>query len=622
MSTNVTYNGVRMSNVVTRQWDQEIVYDDSNTDLLYHKFKLRFEGVLHVQGNPLNRSRTWTAPESGSTSAANAATLMDEVRTALGKPRKKLAVTIGGQSALICEPGTPLNVNHIHRDVDNGPKPKSVDIQHIAGDKLFRVSFSIDCCKVECGSLTGPSAVLSNRWSISESMDDKFFTTRVIAGRLRLGSAVSPFTYKNIVVPGLEKGFRRDRVSFVVAANGLEADYEITDAQTHTSAPWPAVRMTGTHNEMTGSGVDFFSEVAVKLEGGPDSDKGLMFEQALQVVDSRLNMLKRRLNNDYHLEQAAMIDHFGDRNTVEVRFRIKQFPGTNDDGTKRTVQDLLTNIGKTYLGTPIEIKPLLIAVPSSHISGRSPLRHEYDRALNPEPEIHGWNVQGGPRNPAAVLLLLQCYQQSPCSNAHAIYGGSSIPGTPQTPGTETPTEYEASMVPVLPTENPTSEVDTTSMAEGLYTYTRAETTYHTRRMKSQMPLARPTDAPPENDTSVVLALARAVCQREIIVDAERTGEWPAIPEPVESYTDGDASNPITATLLEYSDKPFPPALSADVRKKVFRIKARYLYALSRPPTAAEKTQVGILPHTSHTADETSITRNKVYQARLTPGGAS
>ena len=52
MATNVTYNGVELHNCLTRQWVQEVVYDESGTDMIGHRFGLRFECILHVQNVP------------------------------------------------------------------------------------------------------------------------------------------------------------------------------------------------------------------------------------------------------------------------------------------------------------------------------------------------------------------------------------------------------------------------------------------------------------------------------------------------------------------------------------------------------------------------------------------
>ena len=148
MSTDVHYNGIELHNVVTRGWDQEVVYDDSNTDLLFYKFKLKFEGILHVQGGSISTNRAWIAKDGGGGTTSSATALMREVRAALGQPRGRLEVKIGGQTALLCVPGVVDFAADPDRDVDNGPKPHSVSVEHISGSQLFRVSFSVDCAKV------------------------------------------------------------------------------------------------------------------------------------------------------------------------------------------------------------------------------------------------------------------------------------------------------------------------------------------------------------------------------------------------------------------------------------------------------------------------------------------
>ena len=49
MGTEVYYNGIRLSNVTTRQWQQEVIYDQSNTDTIGQRFNLTFEAICHIQ---------------------------------------------------------------------------------------------------------------------------------------------------------------------------------------------------------------------------------------------------------------------------------------------------------------------------------------------------------------------------------------------------------------------------------------------------------------------------------------------------------------------------------------------------------------------------------------------
>ena len=49
MATTVLYNYVTIHNCVTREFDQELLYDASGTDLVAVRYKIGVEGYVHAQ---------------------------------------------------------------------------------------------------------------------------------------------------------------------------------------------------------------------------------------------------------------------------------------------------------------------------------------------------------------------------------------------------------------------------------------------------------------------------------------------------------------------------------------------------------------------------------------------
>lgn len=600
MSTVVKYNGIELHNVLTRQWDQEIVYEPSDTDVERHRYTLTFEGTLHAD-TLRGDVNTWIDKEGGDRAANTTVGLARYVEQRLWVPRRTLEVLLEMPAALaedgngrsdqllVCFPATGAYDVRGNIDVNNGPHPKQVSITQITADKLLRVRFTIECSKLNCQNGIVPY-VISNRWSVGETMDDNFFTTRTIRGRLRLSNAhISPQVQKGFTIPLLEPGFKRERIEFVASENGLEAAWSITDKQVHTAAPWPATKINGTYTESTADGIRFVSEVNVRLEGSPDASRAQLIQRALQVVDAKCGAIEQLSSMAVIPLQIAITEHIGEVNAVDVLVRYEHVLKDGED----TLGEHLTNLRTKTLAQPLLLPDL---------DG-----HAYHPTISRTPAIYGYNPQAAERAGAAALLLLHCAMKAVCTGNKGYIGAmiGDVTGQEESPATQVD-GYQS------PGDLPPSEGDLyhPSTGEGLYVSYTLENRYSHNRMRVQLPLA--AILPAAMDTCVVATLSNGQARREINIEGSRVGNWPEIPAPVDFYIDGN----LTGALLKDWNEQEPPSLSADGRKKVFHIRARYVYALNRPPTASESTRVGVLPFTKVTQDEAAITRSEIYKDRL------
>ncbi|WP_321376939.1 hypothetical protein [Trichococcus shcherbakoviae] len=627
MATRVIYNGVELHNVLTKTWNQEVVYDPSNTDVLFCRYKMSFEGIVHVQfrstGSDLTSEPAWISLLDGDGDAqatSDLSALVATIKARLSESRKDLRVYFDDVlvvDCLSCESllpyqnaGSASTTNSNRGDVDNGPKPRTVSITHVGGAKVFRVAFSIDCAMVQTHTGTSLTSlqpsdkqvqwVLSNRWSISETLDENYFTSRTIRGRMRTSSpcysAFHPY-FKCIVVPSLETGFKRDRLVYSVSENQLDVEYEITDKQVFYSAPWPASKMEATYTESTDDGVSCFGEVTVRLEGTPASSVPLLIQRALQVADAKLKFSVKNSTNCYQLSNCSITEYVGEKNAVEVRMRIRHLE-------ELTTLENYTKLFKENFSGDLTL-PKVDGQPA-----------EYDQKVSFAPARYGYDPHGdiNAGRSAAYLFLIQCYLQTPWGTnaAHAI-GTATVNNTPPTytPGTQdtTVTEVPYGTIPPAGSSNQSAET-----LDAVYTYVRAESKYITAPCRVQMPIAA---EPAETaDTCIVFDLGAKQARREIRVDAERVGKPPEIPEPADTFTDGQ----IKGTLLKYWDRSLPPTLAADKTQKIYRIEAYYLYALNRPPLKTEPTKIGVLQNTKFTQSENALTRSpNVYTDRMKVG---
>ena len=224
--------------------------------------------------------------------------------------------------------------------------------------------------------------------------------------------------------------------------------------------------------------------------------------------------------------------------------------------------------------------------------------------------------QGGPVSIAAACLF-KCYVQAPCNEDHNV-NKHTFP-TEYTPGDQaeshTPEVAEYPNPAYLPTETQPN-YDPSSL-EAMYTLAKMESRYITDSCRTQMPIAAKTtgsEISATARTSVVFTLAAAQCRREMRYEAERVGNWPIMPEPKDTYTDGA----ITGTKLKHWVIGDSPSLSVDGLKRIFRLQAYYLYALDRPPRKDEPINMGVLPYTSFSQEDNALTQESVYQERMSP----
>jgi hypothetical protein len=107
------------------------------------------------------------------------------IRGRLLTPRKQLVLGIGNTAWLV-SPQQGFTV-----DSNNGPTPISCDVIKGPGGRSFVVDFSIETHVRECNLETSkyPSIFLSHRWESSHTLDQDFFTSRIIKGHVIFDTA-------------------------------------------------------------------------------------------------------------------------------------------------------------------------------------------------------------------------------------------------------------------------------------------------------------------------------------------------------------------------------------------------------------------------------------------------
>ena len=594
MSTQVYYNGVILNDCETQQFEQTIEYDESKTDVLYSRFRIRVASTLVCYHNPHHES-TISTPLGMDVVSRQA-----DIQARLSENRKDYWMVVRGaptsdgvdstvDSTLLAACGSPVgnwdptppggassSVPRLdYADCNNGPRPISVSISQVFGQKAMRVVFEIEICRLVVASpFTDPTIVpsgldpehrvLSNRWCLSETKDENWITTKTMQGTLRVQhSSFWPHAMRYLCVPPLLSGYRRVRQEFVSEPSDLELKYRIEDRQEHAAAPWPIIKWSGTHSEATsGNGVVQTGSVHLRVTGPPGVDKRWLIGRAGAIMVSRLvGVIKTVEDPDYStiLKELVIMDHLHEP-TIELRAHVLY--------KSEDYKWLAMRVNK--MGLPLNETVL--------IDGYNPQSHPIPLPYDSE-------------KPAGIF---NCYLQHPHSVWHDMPGGafpgqysftsdSSGSGESESQAYEYPEGEPLEMTPDLTKDDP----DIFKYPFTIYNLTNKYVTDHGF---VQLPLAAP--ASPGGDTCATVRMHGGVCKRVLAVEAIRVGKWPTLPTLAAELTD---ANGIREGLVDTEIDTSAPQMEADQASRSFAIRAVYTYALSRPPSAAERLRAGSLP---------------------------
>lgn len=601
----VTYNKIVLKNVLTKAFRQEVIYDPTQSDPWYSRFTMTFEGVITdlasysgYEGKSPNVFCQTLVPQSKHD-------IWLDARQALMDPRHPLVVeqlieqpngAVGSATVFRCVPAIE-NPDDPDRDLAHGPQPLSLEIIGAIGTRAMKVRWQVQCQKLELPSTSDhPShleqgqgvlgVVLDNRWAVEEELDENFFLTRTIRGSLRLSKSVAQlgYDYRWLMVPALEAGFRRQRLRYAVKEDGLSADYEVVDRQVHTAAPWPATKMEVRNSKRTQMGTQFGGLCQVRLLGPPHVSRRVLFVRAIQIVDALTGFLKKRQELAKYTWlpiNCELSENIGELNEVQINLEYQYTP-PEDQVKVQNFFDEVFNIGHDLKG--LEPWPIPAA-------GDPPF-DRYDPNLSWMPAPYGYNTWGDQRDPAAVAIF-QCYLQRPYHPWHATGWWPAPAGVPDE--TVRPEQPETLVQRVEEVPEPAGENESKWSDEhrqAHYTYARMKSVYRIRKGRGHLERSRVAD---DGTTAVVVKLGAGKAERLIVFDAERYGEMPKIPAPID-YED---PNGVRGFLLDWNVELLPPVTSPMGDELIYRIRAYYRYALDRLPPSDETAAawpVGRLPH--------------------------
>lgn len=234
-----TYNDIDLQIETVQNFTQEAIYSEDGKDYLYTHLLY----VVRAIWNPTATAKVTDFVGEIAAKSMNSSGL----RKALLTPRKVLKIgvpidgvgtaTEGPREIIVQAPMTAAivggNATYYGTDVNHGPTPLFCNIVEIAGERTMIVDFGIEAWFNECDPMR---AILSNRWTMTHSIDEDAWTTRVIEGvavfraDYLLANNQTADQYRSAVCMPVQDRFKRT-AQFTQTADGLQLRYVLTDVE-------------------------------------------------------------------------------------------------------------------------------------------------------------------------------------------------------------------------------------------------------------------------------------------------------------------------------------------------------------------------------------------------------
>jgi hypothetical protein len=614
---SVYYNGVILKDCVVRRFQQDVVRDESDTDVMYSKFIVTVEATAVEQyyqdintGDGYPRNTLIRTPNR----QVNLVGALDQIARKLSENRKDFWMVLGGQtpgtdaydreetmliaSGTMGDPDDVANVmdlnprypaqGNTHRyavvDVENGPQTEDIAVEQLFGGTAARVSVTFKVARSLCldydDENTPPSpyvykpdlragAILNNRWQMSETKDANWATERRIEGTLRTRhSDEFAQLFRTAVLPSLADGYQRVQQHFATDKSNTTLRYVIIDKQRYAAPPGPALDWQATHTETTtANGARQAANFSIKLIGPQNVDKRDLIGAAGKVLTLRIQDIQDKedgAQNHTILEEMNIVDEL-EKPVISLNARVTY-----------------STADYTWLGMRVKT---MCGDRTGNLTGANGVK-DYDPRKWPKPRAY---------ESERPVTQLACYLQNPCSVWHGMVQQPEDRDYPL--DTERP-EPQDSYPPDYYDFQPNKDVDESQDDYGWmkpnpnyppedpkadvfnfpYTSYEIATTWETSTGNlhlpySVIPPATPSEGDP--DTATALRMNQGLSRLFYEITATRTGRYPTIP-PITQVLD-DSENEIEWTLLDHSITMRPPEILADGSRRRFGLALKLIY---------------------------------------------
>lgn len=566
MATRAEYNGVVFENTLTSYVDQNGEFDSSGSQWMMTKTTIKIVGTVY-------KPNSGTAPESvcGIVKLTSMPTWLKEVMDRLSEPRRVFRYSINGQTVWHVDPAirgqynaqtgqfanNPNLAENPLQEVKNGPTTNARAI-HMTSDKSARIEFTITFHTVNCqngdkfnsGGFQLQDAVINLHYRQHDDIDQTWYNTRTYTGQLRVSRRdISPMLLRSLVLPPLQAGYERKRISTHETQDGFGVDFTITDRQTFAVAPFPALEWSGNHAIVWSEGASVVeSEVSAQFKGPPGVNKQWLAFLATQVIWDKLYYNDQASNESYFLRSVRLHQNLGDT-VVGISGRVLH-----------TNPTIMTTKFQEAFNAPINFV--------DGYGTYNPKKGYFLKDLN-------HTLEG---------LFQQAILEGPC-DPHSPW---SRPLSPSAPAVSTgggdPTEPGSNGDGLGSYFGQTQ----TNVVEKTYTHYYVTHDYVRNSGRIVLPLAY---SPSSQQSTVTVDMHKPYMKRQVRIEAERLGAWPDTPN-FKQFT--DSSNKVN---VPHVHQPIlnNPVVSADGLKVLYSMKFQADYYLQDALGDADNIQAGLSP---------------------------
>lgn len=259
------------------------------------KIRIQMQPIYNADGRTLKwneyRITVETPIVSEAPSGSSTDTVMTALRARLSAPAKNLVITGIGIGTIQIGPSYTADVNY-------GPKPTILTWEPIGSSQACRLVWSCTAAIRDCNAGTGSNIDFS--YSITHTIDEKGYTTRVVNGSLEIagsrnGTEITATADDNRTTitnafPPLPQFHRV--MSFTVSPDRKHLNFSLTDTQIQSDLPYPPniVRCSVRHRCGTGLQQGFnmwTNSISGTVEVAPGTSKAEAWRQILLIVAAR-----------------------------------------------------------------------------------------------------------------------------------------------------------------------------------------------------------------------------------------------------------------------------------------------------------------------------------------------
>ena len=595
--TVIDWGDLRLWNVQTNSINQEQVLDPTGTDIMYSRITINVTGHIREGAATAGIRSSWVdyggSPDTPPSVTAQASSLTTVANNWRSRAAQKNTFRMwigcddsgtGGTLHLFVSPYTNdaqggVKASHSGSygtewfDCNAGPKCLNFNQESNFSAHAFRVSMSFELCVPWCETADDSTKILLNRWSVSDQVDENLFTTRTYNGTLKVANPyINPNLLREIILPPLAEGMRRQSMEFNVGDDGRSMQYRIVDREAAFACPLPARTWKITHSESCGIGRPLIqTNLHISLTGERDVSKKALILLANRIAEEKITGLSLANAGDKDktilIDDMTVVDYTSNDSPVQIDFRIVA-TRLRDDGP--AFDGAAADIGKDLTGTDFPVPG-------------------YNANVSPDP---------GPEGKIQFAGAIVAYMRDVCYQLGNNYIRGGLTPNPEESAGEG--SYPDGMPEVSVREVPAGSITvpswvSTQFKTAVYTHYQVDSIWESCDNRVALPIAQSSAAySAGTDTIAICRLGTAWTKRIIRIEAARLGSPPVLQTPQDTWTTGSGSSLMTFTRLSTKVVPSTPEKTPD-GQNIWTVRAEYVYACSRPPAIGEDLPIGIDP---------------------------